>query len=112
MKKVLLFILVLFSFNLIGQNFWHSVNESTIITNRDIEHEIIPIHYVTNHLNLSGLKEYLIDAPLQFNKKGKSIPVSIPMPDGTFMIFDVVYSPVMMSGLAKKYPKIRSFKGK
>ncbi len=111
MKKLLLVFLIFCSLSLNAQNFWERADESAILITRDIERNVTPEKYFVTYLDLDGLTKYLQKAPLQFNKKNKSLPLYIPMPDGDYMLFDVVKSPVMEPGLAKKYPGISSFKG-
>ncbi len=111
MRKILPVFFILFVINLSAQKFWRVVDENSIILDRDAERGVIPIDYSTYHLDMKALMNYLKKAPKQFNKEKKSIPVYIPMPDGSNMLFDVVKSPVMMSKLAEKYPNIRSYKG-
>ncbi len=111
MKKILLVFFAIVAINLSAQDFWRTVDESSIILDRDADRGVIPIDYVASHLNINKLVNYLKDAPIQFNKESKSIPLYIPMPDGSNMLFDVVKSPVMMKKLAEKYPNITSYKG-
>ena len=111
MRKILPVFFILFVINLSAQNFWRVVDESSIILDRDAERGVIPIDYSSYHLDMKALVNYLKKAPIQFNKAHKSIPVYIPMPDGSNMLFDVVKSPVMMSKLAQKFPNISSYKG-
>jgi subtilisin-like proprotein convertase family protein len=111
MKKLLLLLFILGFHGLSAQNFWQRVDESTVLVTRNIERNVTPINYSAVFLDMSGIKKYLSKAPLQFNRKNKSLPLYIPMPDGDFMLFDVVRSPVMEPGLAKKYPDISSYKG-
>jgi len=111
MKRILLVFFTLTIFNLSAQNFWRVVDETSIILDRDADRGVIPIEYSTIHLDLEDFVKYLKKAPLQFNRNNKSLPVYIPMPDGSNMLFDVVKSPVMMEKLAAKYPNITSYKG-
>lgn len=111
MKNFLLLLILFFSFNLNGQNYWSPADEGSILLSRDIDRGVVPIKYATNHLSIDQLTNYLKSAPKQFNRHSETIPVYIPMPDGKAMIFDVVKSPVMMPELAKKYPSIKSYKG-
>jgi len=111
MKQNLTLIIIFFSVSLFSQSFWRPVDESSILQSRDLDRGVIPVKYSTNHLNVLELVDYLKKAPIQFNRKQKSISLNIPMPDGTFMLFDIVKSPVLMPELAKKYPNISSYKG-
>ena len=111
MRKFLLLLFIFSSFGLFAQNFWQRADENTILVTRNIERDVTPVSYSSVYLDLEGLTKYLKKAPLQFNKKNKSIPLYIPMPDGDYMLFDVVKSPVMEPGLAQKFPGISSYKG-
>ncbi|HHH53331.1 MAG TPA: T9SS type A sorting domain-containing protein [Bacteroidetes bacterium] len=111
MKFYLPFFILFISANLFSQNFWQRIDEKALAITRDIEREVTPLKYSSNYLDLNGLKKYLKKAPFQFNKKNKSIPLYIPMPEGNYMLFDIVKSPVMEQGLAEKYPDISSYKG-
>jgi len=111
-KQLILFILIMAGVNFAtGQNFWRPADEEVLMVTRDIDREVFPEKYSVMQIDLDGLVAYLKDAPVQFNKAGNSLPLYIPMPDNTFMLFDVVNSPCMMPGLAKKFPQIMSFKG-
>ena len=111
MKRILFTLFIFASFTLSAQNFWQRADENTISITRNIERNVTPVHYSAVYLDLNGLTKYLKKAPLQFNKKDNSLPLYIPMPDGDYMLFDVVRSPVMEPGLAKKYPNISCYKG-
>ncbi len=111
MKKIITFVFILVITESFGQNFWRKVDENQIPNVREIDRGIIPQRYSTNKLDLEGIVNYLEGAPIEFNKENKSLPLYIPMPNGKYELFDVVYSPVMMPKLAEKYPNIRSYKG-
>ncbi|MEZ4907341.1 MAG: hypothetical protein R2771_06815 [Saprospiraceae bacterium] len=112
MKSIFIPIFLFISLNLFGQNFWqHIRDEKSLIEVRDNDREIMPQKYSVFKLDIESIEKYLTKAPKQFNKSNKSLELSIPMPDGEVMDFDVVYSPVMEPGLAAKYPMIRSYKG-
>ncbi len=95
-----------------GQNFWHSANENLISTNLD-ERTIIPNSYQTLELDMSGMRDYLREAPDEFSNESRENPLllELPMPDGSLATFAVSYSPVMQSGLAAKYPQMKSYIG-
>ncbi len=111
MKKIITLVFVLIITKSFGQNFWRNVNENQIPNSREIDRGVIPQKYATNQLDLKSIINYLQNAPIEFNKDNESLPLYIPMPDGKYELFDVVYSPVMMPKLAEKYPNIRSYKG-
>lgn len=111
MNKSILFFILLFSININAQSFWKQVDDRSVISIRDAERVIIPEKYSAFYLEIEELKEYLTNAPMQFNSKNKSLLLYIPMPDGNMMPFDIVNSPVMEPELAAKYPEITSYKG-
>ncbi len=43
-------------------------------------------------------------------QKIKEVVIDLPMPEGRFEKFEIVYSPIMEAGLAAKYPHIRSYR--
>ncbi len=111
MKKIITLVLILVITESFGQNFWKKVNDNQVPNSREIDRGVIPVKYATNQLDVQSVVNYLKNAPIEFNKEKKSLPLYIPMPDGRYELFDVVYSPVMMPKLAEKYPNIRSYKG-
>ncbi|MFM7016205.1 MAG: reprolysin-like metallopeptidase [Bacteroidota bacterium] len=59
-------------------------------------------------LDLEGLKNYLASAPSE--RSGLSgIKLLLPTPDGQQQLFSVKESPIMESGLANKYPGIKTY---
>lgn len=111
MSRLFLFVLVIFSYDLLGQNFWRHVDENMDLSLREVQRDVVPVQYSAFHLDIENIRSYLSKAPEQFNRKGSSLLLYIPMPEGNFMPFDVVYSPVMEPELAARYPMIRSYKG-
>lgn len=112
MKRILFFLPLFFSLNIFGQNFWKVIrDENAVIKLREADRGVIPQQYTAYSIDLQALKDYLAGAPDQFNPLHKSLPLSLPMPDGKFMLFDITYSPVMEPGLSDKFPQIRSYKG-
>jgi len=112
MKRIAyLFLLVLSVFSLQGQNFWRPVSNAEVIRTRSLTQETIPVAFKSYTLDISAMKAYLEKAPVEFTQNEVIFPLLIPMPDGTMEEFRVFYSPVMESGLAARYPKIRSYKG-
>ncbi|NWF50977.1 MAG: hypothetical protein HXY49_10600 [Ignavibacteriaceae bacterium] len=75
---------------------------------------IIPDIYKTFDLNLSELKEVLIQAPSDFSSdlKQKKIILELPLPDGTFGRFWITESSVMAEQLSQKYPDIKTYSGR
>ncbi len=95
-----------------GQNFWQSYDED-LISLTPGDRQIIPNNYQTVSLDKEALKEFLRDAPKEFTTEARETPLllDLPMPDGSLTTFAVSYSPVMMEGLASRYPGIKSYRG-
>jgi hypothetical protein len=66
------------------------------------------------HVDVPALAVALAAAPLEGTEAALKAPVllTIPDPDGAFLRFQVVESPVMAPELARKYPEIRTFLGR
>jgi hypothetical protein len=76
---------------------------------------IIPSKYNVLKLNNDFLKEFLNKVPDEtedWENIAEPIIIDFPLPDGTTQRFSVVESSIMESGLANKYPEIRTFRGK
>lgn len=67
----------------------------------------------TYALDYDGMKMALLSAPLERTSQARSSPLLImmPTPEGTFVRFAVVESPVMAPELAAQFPDIRTFSG-
>ncbi len=94
------------------QNPWLDKPESSFADN-STERQIVPTKYRTLSLDLGLLKANLNEAPMRFSPAAENSPVllSIPMPDGTWLDFQMVDAPIMHPELAARYPYIRSFAG-
>jgi hypothetical protein len=90
---------------------WQEVDEKTIPA---YEHRNVnPEKYRTLRLNVSGLKQLLSAAPLAqpMASRDTGLPVSLPMPDGSFARFLIVEAPIMEPELAKRSPEIKTYRG-
>ncbi len=67
--------------------------------------------YTLYKIDTKGLQQSLQGAPLQFVSKVNPKQVSIPMPDGSLIHFDMFESPVLAPQLAAKYPAIKTYSG-
>ena len=95
-----------------AQNFWKPVNPNSIQLKSDQIREIIPVKYTSYQLDVSALSYYLRNAPTEQQfLRGDKIDMLIPMPNGELINYAVYEAPVMMSGLAAKYPSIKSYRG-
>lgn len=90
---------------------WNDVSENDIQLRTDSEREIIPSEYRVLSLDLPTLKEQLAHAPLE--RSGETpLSIHLPLPDGTMEAFTVFESPIMMEGIAARYPNLKTYKGK
>jgi len=72
-----------------------------------------PAHLSIFRADLGALGRQLAQAPLEFTREAVERPllVAIPMPTGEYQAFEIVESPVMEPGLARKFPEIRTYVG-
>ncbi|MEO8151151.1 MAG: reprolysin-like metallopeptidase [Bacteroidia bacterium] len=73
----------------------------------------LPLHYRYVHLDIAAMKNILATAPDELNTaiKNSTFIIELPMPDGGFQSFKIVYSPFMHRDLAAVYPGIKTFTG-
>ena len=62
-------------------------------------------------LNESALRNYLKSAPMEFKNNGVTLPLEIPLPDGTMETFQMVESPILSPAVAALYPEIKTYAG-
>ncbi len=101
-------------FTLFSQgNPWTFVSENEFQEKELSERQIVPGKYKTMKLDLAQLEPMLKKAPLWHTEAAakKNTTLTLPMPDGSFEKFKIVYAPVMHPDLAAKYPMIRSYAG-
>ena len=117
MKNLLLLFVGLLTFSSalaqLNNDYWFSVDESTIAIPDNAERAIVPESYETYALNLDGLKTYLQNAPMEGTTAAKNNPliVAIPLPNQESVLFEVYESPLMPTELAAKFPMIKTFAG-
>ena len=98
-------------------NLWHVVSQNGVVPSALASSKPLGVHAThatLSTLDAAGMRNVLAKAPMEFTAAARTNPVviSLPAPDGTFQRFAVVYSPIMMPGLAKKYPNIRTYAGR
>ncbi len=104
------FMLTIVSLTSQAQSFWTRIEKSQISSRSGEERTIVPDKYETFHLDLAGLKSYLVDAPREeFRSTTKGLSLMVPNPDGRLENFIVFESPVMQPGLEAKFPSIKSY---
>ena len=111
-------LLFLFTATLWGQsqnrisNPWSDV-PNTSVDFRAENQRIIPAAYRSLNLDVVAAQAILAEAPLWKTDEADEVEVEIllPIPDGSFQAFRVVYAPVMAPELARKFPEIRTYAG-
>lgn len=111
LTTLIAFISISFAF---ADNFWQDVSEQTVFLSEKSEVTDLPNDYRLVSLDLKNLKKHLQDAPMEGTAAAKSAPlmVTLPMPDGTMEVFEIVESPMMAPELCVKYPNIKTFLGR
>lgn len=107
-KNFLTFTLLLTIVNLQAQNFWTKKDESKISLRNDDERTVIPEKYHVFSLELSNLKEYLRNTPME-GESARGLELQIPMSDGNLESYEVFEAPSMQAGLSAKFPSIKSY---
>ncbi len=62
-------------------------------------------------LNEPAMRTYLLQAPLRFQNNGMTLPLEIPLPDGTVETFGIVEAPILAPEVGALHPEIRSYAG-
>ncbi len=107
---LLVFFLTITSYAQTAPSYWNDIQENQISVTGD--RVIIPAEYRTLSLDVPALRNLLVSAPMEIiGKNIKGINIALPLPDGSYEIFEVVESPVMESGLAVRYPEIKTYAG-
>ena len=94
-------------------NPWNDFGEANLVI-QHMNRRIIPMVYRTVSLDFEGFKTTLDTAPMKFSAAAadKKIRITLPMPDGTSEIFEIVKAPILHPDLAARFPEIQSFAGK
>ena len=89
---------------------WQRVSEESI--QKTSSRITTPKAYLSFRLNKDILQSLLKQAPMEFTAASKSINVilSLPLPDGRYLRFRIEESPIMQSGLAAKFPEIKTYR--
>ncbi len=58
-----------------------------------------------------AMRAYLQNAPMEFKNNGITLPLEIPMPDGSVEIFNMVESPTLSPEIAAQNPDIKTYTG-
>lgn len=91
--------------------YWRDIDAASIQLPTSAQVGLATNKYRTLSLDLTALQQILRTAPLE-GTNGAPALVVLPLPDGKYAKFSIEESPVMMPGLAAKYPGIKSYSGK
>ena len=116
MKKNLLFAVMCLGMvqaNAQTKKYWRTAGESLVSKNAFANH-VKPASYKLFTLNEPALKIDLQQAPFEtdISSSKSNTVITLPSPDGSLKDFFVYESAVMESGLAAKFPGIKSYSGK
>ncbi len=117
MNKLLLviFALCLGSYSLNAQSSfeknWTKIR-SNQLTN-GTERYALPSKFELFQLNISSIKTYLSNSPMEFTNMGRksNVILEIPFPNGTVHSFKMVETVMMEPGLAQKFPSFKTYSG-
>ncbi len=88
---------------------WTSIEEKAITPTG--KRQIVPQKYLTFHLDVNAVKAQLSSAPNEtvVSINNSACIIELPLPNGQIQKFKVVESPIMESGLAAKFPDIKTY---
>jgi len=95
---------------------WKETSSQKLAADRDREVWIRPDRYRAFNLDKVALDEVLVVAPLEtldlpIVARQQAAIIHLPTPDGEYMAFEFVESPIMEHELAVKFPQIRTYAG-
>ncbi len=112
MKKATyaLFIFLLLASGLSAQNsFFEVVSPRAAPTPVEVVKNIKNFSIV--RLNEQAMRAYLLNAPMEFQNNGMTLPLEIPLPNGKTEIFGIVESPILSREVAAQHPEIKTYTG-
>lgn len=62
-------------------------------------------------LDEAALRQYLLDAPMEFKENGEPLSLEIPLPDGSVETFKMLESPILSPEVGELYPEIKTYAG-
>lgn len=91
--------------------FWSDIDPEQIALPRNSKKALMPTQFRAVSLELAKVTKTLARTPKEFtNQNGIIIP--LPMPDGSMEDFEIWESTIMESGLANRYPSMKTYKGR
>lgn len=113
MRQVTILFFFFSCLSIAHSQFWSSNDLIKANHSIDGEMQLMPESYASFSLDIESLRRHLKDVPHKDNpnKFDLAVDLDLPLPDGSLKTFKVYEAPVMMPGLAAKYPNIKSYKG-
>jgi hypothetical protein len=99
-----------FANNIFSQNnFFKVIPAASVPQGRQAAQQITKKQIL--QLDEQAMRGYLLKAPLEFKNNGNTLPLQIPLPDGSMETFNIVESPVLSEKVAANHPEIKSYTG-
>jgi subtilisin-like proprotein convertase family protein len=116
MKKTLLLMLLIVSTisSIYSQStsIWTKTNSENVNALEKTHRSSFPNEYQLYHLNITELRNSLLNAPLRGELTGVSnLIIELPNSEGIVEHYRIVETPIMEAGLAAKFPMIKSYAG-
>lgn len=94
-----------------NSNYWIAKTETQEM--KTSVRQLVPDKYLVYSLDVQAMRTELQNAPMEFTAAANQpLVISLPMPDGSFMDFEMVESPILHPELAAKYPSIKTYSGR
>jgi subtilisin-like proprotein convertase family protein len=113
-KTLLLSVFSLLVFNLgfsQTEKAWSQVADQNIKKNKNVERESFPQDFKLMQLNVSTLKQVLLNAPDRFSGNAKGVVITLPNSQGELERFEVFEASNFDAVLQAQFPEIRAYAG-
>ena len=110
-KIILLFFFILINSTVLfaQNNFFKTAENSQLSKKKEVLSNINKKRVYS--LDEKAMRSYLRKAPIEFKNNGATIPLDIPLPDGTVETFNMVESPLLSAEVAAANPSIKTYIG-
>ena len=107
--KLILFLLLNTSILSAQNNFFKTAENEQLFKKKEVLSNIKKNRVYS--LDEKAMRSYLRTAPVEFKNNGATIPLDIPLPDGTVETFNMVESPLLSPEVAAANPSIKTYIG-
>ncbi len=115
MKKITLLFMCFFAVAMLQaqteKSVWSKAKEEQVPMRPHNERTIIPAKYEVWKLDFQALKNQLDKAPMETSSTSAPVMITLPLPDGKEVSFNVMESPVAHPALMAKYKSFKTFSG-